>query len=47
MNKVEIGKAIPIFCILTAVGLVLFWIGFFTVGLAPENKFILSSDPLT
>jgi hypothetical protein len=37
MNKVEIGKAIPVLSILTAVGLVLFWIGFFTVGLAPEN----------
>jgi hypothetical protein len=37
MNKSEIGKGIPIFCILTAVGLVLFWIGFFTVGLAPEK----------
>ena len=37
MNQVQIGKAIPIFCILTAVGLVLFWIGFFTVGLAPDH----------
>jgi hypothetical protein len=37
MNQIQIGKAIPIFCILTAVGLVLFWIGFFTVGLSPEN----------
>jgi hypothetical protein len=37
MNQVQIGKAIPILAILTAVGLVLFWIGFFTIGLAPEN----------
>jgi hypothetical protein len=37
MNQVQIGKAVPILAILTAVGLVLFWIGFFTVGLAPEN----------
>jgi hypothetical protein len=31
------GIAIPIFQIITAVGIVLFWIGFFTVGLAPET----------
>lgn len=37
MNQVQIGKAIPILAILTAVGLVLFWIGFFTIGLAPDN----------
>jgi len=37
MNRVKIGKAIPILAIITAVGLVLFWIGFFTIGLAPEN----------
>jgi hypothetical protein len=37
MNQVQTGKAIPIFAILTSVGLVLFWIGFFTIGLAPDN----------
>jgi len=37
MNQVKIGKAVPILAILTAAGLVLFWIGFFTIGLAPEN----------
>jgi hypothetical protein len=31
------GSAIPIFQIITALGIVLFWIGFFTVGLAPET----------
>lgn len=30
-------KIIAILEIITAIGLVLFWIGFFTVGLAPEN----------
>ncbi|HOB86638.1 MAG TPA: hypothetical protein PKO38_02980 [Bacillota bacterium] len=29
--------ALPVLAILTGVGLILFWIGFFTVGLAPEN----------
>jgi hypothetical protein len=37
MNQVQIGNAVPILAILTAVGLMLFWIGFFTIGLAPEN----------
>jgi len=37
MNQVKIGKAVPILAILTAVGLVLFRIGFFTVGLAPDH----------
>lgn len=37
MNQVQIGKVIPILAILTAVGLVLFWIGFFTIGLAPDH----------
>ena len=37
MNKVQIGKVFPIFVILTAAGLVLFWIGFFTIGLAPDK----------
>lgn len=31
------GSYIPILAILTGVGLLLFWIGFFTIGLAPEN----------
>ncbi|MFA5322805.1 MAG: hypothetical protein WC373_09040 [Smithella sp.] len=30
-------KAIAVFELLTGVGLILFWIGFFTIGLAPEN----------
>ncbi len=29
--------AIAILELLTAVGLILFWIGFFTIGLAPKN----------
>lgn len=29
-------KTIAVFQVITAVGLILFWIGFFTVGLAPE-----------
>jgi len=31
------GRAIPILEIITACGLILFWIGFFTIGLAPET----------
>ncbi len=31
------GKVIPIFQVITALGIILFWIGFFTVGLAPET----------
>ncbi|MBN1366069.1 MAG: hypothetical protein JW976_14780 [Syntrophaceae bacterium] len=30
-------KTIAIFEMLTGLGLILFWIGFFTIGLAPEN----------
>jgi len=30
-------KPIAIFETLTALGLILFWIGFFTIGLAPET----------
>lgn len=30
-------KSLAYFEILTAIGLVLFWIGFFTIGLAPAN----------
>ena len=31
------GKAIPVLEIATAAALILFWIGFFTVGMAPES----------
>ncbi len=37
MNGKQTGKALPVLAIITAAGLALFWIGFFTVGLAPEN----------
>ena len=37
MNGTKNGKALPALAIITAAGLALFWIGFFTVGLAPEN----------
>ncbi|PKL38918.1 MAG: hypothetical protein CVV44_08595 [Spirochaetae bacterium HGW-Spirochaetae-1] len=37
MTEEQTGKAIPVLSIITAAGLILFWIGFFTVGLAPEN----------
>jgi len=37
MTEQQQGKAIPVLSIITAAGLILFWIGFFTVGLAPEN----------
>ncbi len=30
-------KTIAVLSIITAVGIILFWVGFFTVGLAPEN----------
>ena len=30
-------KAIAVLEMLTGIGIILFWIGFFTVGLAPEN----------
>lgn len=30
-------KTIAVFELLTGAGLILFWIGFFTIGLAPEN----------
>lgn len=33
-NKI---KTVAIFQIITALGIILFWIGFFTVGLAPET----------
>lgn len=31
------NRALPILSIITSLGLLLFWLGFFTVGLAPEN----------
>ncbi len=37
MSYVLSGNTIPILSIITAVGLVLYWIGFFTIGLAPAN----------
>ena len=37
MVKQREGRAIPILEIGTACGLILFWIGFFTIGMAPEN----------
>lgn len=36
MKKDNKFKAIPILEIITGVGIILFWVGFFTVGLAPE-----------
>ncbi len=35
--QTRIIKTIAIFELLTGIGLILFWIGFFTMGLAPEN----------
>lgn len=37
MNEIKGLKAIAVLELLTGVGLILFWIGFFTIGLAPEN----------
>lgn len=37
MNDTKTGKVLPILGIITSAGLALFWIGFFTVGLAPDN----------
>ena len=37
MSNLLSSNTIPILSIITAAGLVLFWIGFFTIGLAPEN----------
>jgi|WetSurMetagenome_2_1015567.scaffolds.fasta_scaffold893262_1 hypothetical protein len=37
MIEVKGLKTIAVFELLTGVGLILFWIGFFTIGLAPEN----------
>ena len=35
--QTRIIKTIAVFELLTGIGLILFWIGFFTIGLAPEN----------
>ena len=37
MNEKKGRGAMPVLAVITATGLVLFWIGFFTVGLAPDN----------
>jgi hypothetical protein len=37
MIKIKGLKAIAILELLTGIGFILFWIGFFTIGLAPEN----------
>ncbi len=37
MKKKRSQKAVAVFELVTALGIILFWIGFFTVGLAPEN----------
>ncbi|MBM4446268.1 MAG: hypothetical protein FJ023_02815 [Chloroflexi bacterium] len=37
MSNTNKDRVIPILEIVTAAGLILFWIAFFTVGLAPEN----------
>jgi len=37
MNKIKGLKTIAVLELLTGVGFILFWIGFFTIGLAPEN----------
>ncbi len=37
MAGIKGRKAIAVLELLTGAGLILFWIGFFTIGLAPEN----------
>lgn len=37
MNELKGLKTVAVLELLTGVGLILFWIGFFTIGLAPEN----------
>lgn len=37
MDSTERDRAIPILEIITAAGFILFWVAFFTIGLAPEN----------
>ena len=37
MKKERSEKTVAVFELITAFGIILFWIGFFTVGLAPKN----------
>ncbi len=37
MIEIKGLKTIAVLELLTSIGLILFWIGFFTIGLAPEN----------
>lgn len=37
MSETKKGNVVSILGLITGAGLLLFWIGFFTVGLAPEN----------
>jgi hypothetical protein len=37
MIEIEGLKTIAVLELLTGIGIILFWIGFFTIGLAPEN----------
>ena len=37
MSYEKKGRTIPLLEIITGAGLILFWIGFFTVGMAPET----------
>lgn len=37
MKKKRLKRVIAVLQLLTGVGIILFWVGFFTVGLAPEN----------
>ena len=37
MSDRKNSKTIPVLEMITAAGLILFWIGFFTVGMAPES----------
>ncbi|HMB20795.1 MAG TPA: hypothetical protein VKQ10_06990 [Spirochaetota bacterium] len=37
MSSTYPGKSVPILAIITAVGILLFWLGFFTIGMAPDN----------
>jgi len=37
MGKERSEKTVAVLELITATGIILFWVGFFTVGLAPEN----------
>lgn len=37
MQKARSNKSIAVLELITALGIILFWVGFFTVGLAPVN----------